>query len=195
MSPFLHQCDTLRVLNSLEQVRIHPPEGGGSATIGSPDHSTRIMANGTDMVVEFMPGLELTGFLNDTFYPDTGKDAKHGYNPALVTLEIQGKNLTLRGENTVLRRITTYGGSPGSNVLLEGLQFIDSGWDGMYVRGIVGLTLKKCVFVSYPTDLLISIATVFTPLTPALQLGSALPQRHQHHRHSRHAGRRLHFLE
>ncbi len=131
-------------------VRIHPPEGGGSATIGSPHHSTRMLANGTDMVVDFMPGLELTGFLNDTFYPDTGKDAKHGYSPQLVTLEIQGNNLTLRGKNTVLRHITSYAGRPGANVRMEGLQFIDPGWDGMYVRGIVGLTLKDCVFVSTP---------------------------------------------
>ena len=174
----------------LEQVRVYPPKNGGSATIGSPDHSTRIIANGTDMIVEFMPGLELTGFLNDTFYPDTGKDAKHGYNPALVTLEIQGKNLTLRGKNTVLRRITSYGGSPASNVLLEGLQFIDSGWDGMYVRGIVGLTLKKCVFVSSSImcTVLVSALLFACHLTSALQLGSALPQRHQCHRHSRHAG-------
>ena len=108
-------------------VQVHPPPGGGAATIGSPDRSTRILANGTDMVVEFMPGLELAGFLNDTFYPNTGKDAAHGYSPALVTLEIQGSNLTLRGRGTVLRRITAYGGSPGANVWLEGLQFIDPG--------------------------------------------------------------------
>jgi hypothetical protein len=70
---------------------------------------------------------ELVGFLNNTFYPDTGKDAKHGYSPQLVSLEIQGNNLTLKGKNTVLRRITSYAGKPGKNVRLEGLQFIDPG--------------------------------------------------------------------
>ncbi len=134
-------------------VRVHPPQGGGSATVGSPHHSTRILANGTDMVVEFMPGLELTGYLNNTFYPETGKDAKHGYSPQLVTLEIQGSNLTLRGKDTVLRHITSYAGKPGENVRVEGLQFIDPGWDGMYIRGIVGLTLKDCVFVSTASPL------------------------------------------
>ena len=38
-------------------VRIEAPASGGPATVGSPDHSTRILANGTDMVVEFAPGL------------------------------------------------------------------------------------------------------------------------------------------
>lgn len=63
-----------------------------------------------------------------------------------MTLEIQGNNLTLKGKNTALRRITSYAGKPGTNVRLEGLQFINPGWDGMYVRGITGLTLKNCVF-------------------------------------------------
>lgn len=136
------------LLSGAAHVLIHPPKGGGAATIGSPERSTRIVANGTNMIVEFMPGLELAGFLNNTFYPRTGKDAQHGYSPALVTLEIHGSNLTMRGKNTVLRRITSYAGKPGNNVRLEGLQFINPGWDGMYVRGIVGLTLKDCVFVS-----------------------------------------------
>jgi hypothetical protein len=129
-------------------VLIHPPSGGGPATIGSPDHSTRILANGTDMVVEFAPGLELAGFLNNTLFDPAKPFFNPVYNVALVTLDIVGQNLTLRGKNTVLRRITSYGGRPGNNVRLEGLQFLDPGWDGMYVRGIVGLTLKDCVFVS-----------------------------------------------
>ena len=29
-------------------------------------------ANGTNMLIEFAPGLELHGFLNNTFYPNTG---------------------------------------------------------------------------------------------------------------------------
>ena len=38
-------------------VLVKPPSGGGPATVGSPDRSTRILANGTDMVVEFAAGL------------------------------------------------------------------------------------------------------------------------------------------
>ena len=33
-----------------------------------------------------MRNSELVGFLNNTFYPETGKDTKHGYAPQLVTL-------------------------------------------------------------------------------------------------------------
>ena len=38
------------------------------------------MANGTDMLVELLPGLELQGFLNYTA----------AYSPALVTLALKG---------------------------------------------------------------------------------------------------------
>jgi hypothetical protein len=38
-------------------VIVHPPSSGGPAVVGSPSHATRLLANGTDMVVEFAPGL------------------------------------------------------------------------------------------------------------------------------------------
>ena len=111
-------------------VVVQPPaSGGGIAIIGSPSHSTQLNANGTDMLVEFAPGLELHGFLNTTFYPTTGATAKRGYSPALVSLALSGSNVTLRaqgeGGSTVLRRI--WGRIAGTAVTLQGLQFLNPG--------------------------------------------------------------------
>ena len=183
------------LLSGAAHVMVHPPSGGGPATIGSPEHSTRILANGTNMVVEFAPGLELAGFLNNTLYDPAKPFFNPVYNVALVTLEIQGINLTMKGKDTVLRRITSYAGRPGNNVRLEGLQFIDPGWDGMYVRGVVGLTLKDCVFVRTPSRIQLPAALCPSNLPPLCMSGSPLPERPQHHRHRGHAGRRLHLFQ
>ena len=45
------------LLSGAAHVRIEAPADGSPATIGSPHHSTRILANGTDQVVEFADGL------------------------------------------------------------------------------------------------------------------------------------------
>ena len=116
--------------SSAAHVVVQPPaSGGGVAIIGSPSHSTQLNANGTDMLVEFAPGLELHGFLNTTFYPTTGATAKRGYSPALVSLALSGSNVTLRaqgeGGSTVLRRI--WGRIAGTAVTLQGLQFLNPG--------------------------------------------------------------------
>jgi hypothetical protein len=125
-------------------IRVLPPKGGGPATIGSSKISTHLVANGTNQVVEFAAGLELHGFLNDTFYPSTGSTKARGYNPALVTLTIAASNLTICGNGAVFRRISS--SVSGSEVHMEGLNIINPGWDGLYARGIVGLTLKNCAF-------------------------------------------------
>lgn len=115
-------------------IRVLPPKGGGTSILGSDETSTRLIANGTDQIVEFAPGLELIGFLNNTYYPSTGSTTKRGYSPALVTLRIAASNLTLCGSNTVLRHITS--SVSGKDVRIEGLHFIDPGWDGLYARGL-----------------------------------------------------------
>ena len=53
-------------------VVVHPPAGGGVATLGSATAPTKLVASGKDVVVELAPGLVLQGFLNNTFYPSTG---------------------------------------------------------------------------------------------------------------------------
>ena len=139
-------------------------------------------------------GSELVGFLNMTYYPHTGATSKLGYNPALVTLDIKGNNLTLKGQatqgvgHTVLRHITSVAG--GNSTRLEGLRFIDPGWDGLYARGVVGLTLKDCVFVSTPAATPLHAAArplhaelLHQTFTHILRCaGPLLPERHQRDR-------------
>eukprot|EP01047_Picozoa_sp_COSAG01_P011807 COSAG01_NODE_520_length_16006_cov_6.454077_15_plen_564_part_00 len=102
--------------------------------VGSAHAGTRLIANGSSQLIELAPGLELAGFLNYSAV----------YSPALVTLEVTGTNLTIRGHGNTLRRIT--GSVSGANVTIEGLRLEDPGWDGLYVRGATGLTLRRCTF-------------------------------------------------
>ena len=105
---------------------VQPPLQGGPATVGGPDVSTRLLANGTGMTIELAPGLVLVGFLNTTFAPSTGSDPARGYSPALVTLEIKAARFTLLGHDSVLRHITAY--VAGTNVRIESVRFVDPGW-------------------------------------------------------------------
>ena len=61
-----------------------------------------------------------------------------------MTLEITGTNFTLLGHGTTLRHVTS--SVSGTNVRIEAVRFVDPGWDGLYARGAVGLSLKGCVF-------------------------------------------------
>ena len=126
------------LFSNAPHVIIHPPAPGVPVSVGSPTGSCRLVANGTDQLVEFAPGMELVGFLNYSA----------SYSPALVTLDIShATNLTIRGNGAVLRKITSY--VSGRSVVLDGLNFIDPGWDGLYARGVVGLVIKDCLFDRY----------------------------------------------
>eukprot|EP01051_Picozoa_sp_SAG22_P005914 SAG22_NODE_367_length_11613_cov_11.955011_5_plen_254_part_00 len=158
-------------------IRVHPPAAGGPATLGSPHHSTRLLANGSHQLVELMPGLELRGFLNNTFYPSTGATKAQGYDPALVSLELTGTNLTLLGgggggSGTVLRHITS--SAAGRGVTMQGLRFISPGWDGCYVRGAVGLTMRDCLF-DRPYRNGISVIDAVDMLAENCSFSNALP--------------------
>jgi hypothetical protein len=150
-------CTTLlqgALSSNVQHIVVH---GDEHTLVGSPHHSTTLLANGTNKLIEFASGLVLTGFLNYSA----------SYSPALVTLRVDGTNITFKptspssinggtstspilrtststSTNTILRHITSY--ISGRTVRLEKLSFIDPGWDGLYARGIVGLTLLGCVF-------------------------------------------------
>eukprot|EP00947_MAST-08B_sp_MAST-8B-sp1_P002402 g2402.t1 len=106
--------------------------------------ATKLVANTSNQVVTLAPGLELRGFLNATFYPSTGSTPSRGYSPALVTLDIAAENFTLLGSGATLREITAV--ASGTNTRVENVSIVDPGWDGLYVRGAVGLTLKGVNF-------------------------------------------------
>ena len=143
-----HDCTAAlqaALLSSAAHVLVLPPRDGAPATVGSANSHTTLIASGTDQVIEFAAGLELVGFLNETFAPTTGSTPERGYSPALTVLSIHhAANLTIKGSNTVLRRITA--SVSGNGVRMESLQFSNPGWDGLYARGVVGLTLKSVVF-------------------------------------------------
>ena len=119
-------------------------DGDKTCRVGSPTRATKLVANTSNQVVTLAPGLELRGFLNATFYPSTGSTPSRGYSPALVTLDIAAENFTLLGSGATLREITAV--ASGTNTRVENVSIVDPGWDGLYVRGAVGLTLKGVNF-------------------------------------------------
>ena len=71
---------------------------------------------------------------------------KECYSPALSrwTVHSGAKDFSLVGNGVLWQEISTT--FAGTNISMSDVNLTNPGWDGMYVRGAVGLAVKRCVF-------------------------------------------------